>query len=73
VRFFLPRDQDAESTIQTDLFALGSTLYEITTGQQPCCELEDREVEERFREGIFPRVNEVVEEDIMRRCWSGTV
>jgi serine/threonine protein kinase len=56
VRFFLPRNQDAESTIRTDLFALGSTLYEIMTGEQPYCDLADEAVEERFRHGVFPDV-----------------
>jgi hypothetical protein len=43
------------------------------TGEQPYRELEDGEVEERFRQGIFPRVNEIVGGDIMRRCWEGRV
>jgi serine/threonine protein kinase len=69
----MPRGQDAESTIQTDLFALGSTLYEIMTSELPYRELEDGEVEERFRQGIFPRVDYVVGGDIMMRCWEGRV
>jgi serine/threonine protein kinase len=73
VRFFMPRGQDDHPTVQTDLFALGSTLYEIMTGEQPYRELEDGEVEERLRQGIFPRVKEVVGGDVMRWCWSGTV
>jgi serine/threonine protein kinase len=27
---FLPRDEDAPNTVQSDIFALGSTIYEIT-------------------------------------------
>lgn len=48
VRFFLPRDIKSDSTVQTDIFAFGSTLYEIMTGTRPYHDLADEEVEEPF-------------------------
>ncbi|KAJ5720063.1 hypothetical protein N7493_006941 [Penicillium malachiteum] len=35
----LPRDYEAPNTISSDLFALGSTLYELVTGHVPYEEL----------------------------------
>lgn len=71
VRFFRPRDQDSESTVQTDLFALGSTLYEIMTDKQPYYDLDDEEVEERFRQGLFPSVSTIPSGKVITQCWEG--
>ncbi|KAJ5697171.1 hypothetical protein N7488_010855 [Penicillium malachiteum] len=32
---FLPRDEKSPNTVQSDLFALGSTIYEILEGKRP--------------------------------------
>jgi hypothetical protein len=60
VRFCMPRDPEDDSTVQTDLFALGSTLYEIVTGTQPYCDPEDKAVEAKFKRGDFPSVDSLV-------------
>jgi serine/threonine protein kinase len=73
VRFFLPRDPDSESTVQTDLFALGSTLYEIMTGEEPYCNLADEVVERRFQQGLFPSVAMIPSGEIITQCWEGKV
>lgn len=49
----MPRDPEDDSTVQTDLFALGSTLCEIMTGTQPYYDLEDDVVEAKFNKGTF--------------------
>jgi serine/threonine protein kinase len=72
-RFFMPRGQDGDSTVETDLFALGSTLHEIMTGEQPYCDLQDGEVEERFQQGLFPEVTTITVGDIIRQCWEGKI
>ncbi|KAI5356672.1 putative receptor-like protein kinase SRF [Septoria linicola] len=53
-RYCLPRSIDDPSTVQTDLFALGSLLYEIVTSEKPYKQYKDEEVEELFKQGHFP-------------------
>ncbi|TPX14918.1 uncharacterized protein E0L32_005027 [Thyridium curvatum] len=70
-RFFLPRNrQEDQSSVLTDLFALGSTIYEIMTTQQPYEDLDEEEVEARYIHGDFPGVEGVVCGDIINKCWT---
>jgi hypothetical protein len=71
IRFCLPRSWEAPSTIITDLFALGSTIYEIMTGKQPYAELTDADVESNFRTGTFPSVDSIVCGELITQCWEG--
>jgi hypothetical protein len=50
VRSFLPRETTSPPTVTTDLFALGSAIYEIMTGYKPYEHFENKEVEERYLE-----------------------
>jgi serine/threonine protein kinase len=71
---FMPRSADAPSTIRTDLFALGSTLFEILRcGRAPYFDRGSQEVGELFRDGVFPDVEECGRPwgDVILRCWSG--
>ena len=70
-RFFLPRCRttDMPCGVDTDLFALGSSFYQIITGRQPYAELSDKEVEKRFACGDFPSVSGIPFGDTIRRCW----
>lgn len=72
-RFFLPRALDAESTVQTDIFAFGSTLYEIMTGTEPYHDLADETVKELFQQGHFPSLEMIPCGEVIRRCWQGTL
>jgi serine/threonine protein kinase len=47
-RFFLPRPLKDPPSVRSDLFALGSTIYEIMTSRQPYEDLADDEVEARY-------------------------
>lgn len=70
---FLPRDEDAPNTVLSDLFALGSTLYEIFVGRKPYEGVGDGEVQRLFGERVFPTLEEEVEDERWRRviwkCW----
>ncbi|ODM20954.1 hypothetical protein SI65_04007 [Aspergillus cristatus] len=69
---FLPRDEDAPNTVLSDLFALGSTIYEIFLGKKPYEGMEDEEVQRLFSETIFPVLDGVGDqqwENVIRKCW----
>ncbi|OBT40931.1 hypothetical protein VE00_09565 [Pseudogymnoascus sp. WSF 3629] len=69
MRFFMPRDMREPSTAKTELFALGSTIYEIMTGKEPYLELKDDEVTALFMEKKFPPVDQLPCGDVMMKCW----
>lgn len=73
IRFFMPRSVDSDSNVQTDLFALGSTLFEIFTGTQPYYDLTDDMVEELFQKGQFPNLDLVPCGHVIKGCWEGTI
>lgn len=72
-RFCLSRPWEAPSTIVTDVFALGSTIYEIMTGTQPYAEHTDEEVEALFKKGEFPEVDSIPCGELIKRCWHSQV
>lgn len=62
---------DDKST-QVDLFALGSTLYEIWTGKPPYHGLSDVEITNLFKQSDFPRTQSLGPiGDVIRGCWQG--
>lgn len=73
-------DTDAvECSIRADLFALGSTLYEIFSGGwAPYWDLRDGEVRALFAERVWPDLEEGLEveegtvwKEVILRCWEG--
>lgn len=55
---------------RTELFALGSALFEIWTGRAPLCDLTESEKLEEFRAGNFPVVDCPLQ-SIIHSCWRG--
>lgn len=51
---FLPRDDTLPNTIESDLFALGSTIYEIFCEMRPYEGKEDDEIHDLFKKSVFP-------------------
>ena len=68
-RYFLPRPREEMSTVMTELFALGSLVYEIMAGKQPYVELEDEEVTDLYTRKRFPPVDHLPCGDIIMKCW----
>jgi hypothetical protein len=60
---------DDKST-QVDLFALGSTLYEIWTSKPPFHGLSDVEITTLFKQSEFPETQSMgLIGDVIRGCW----
>jgi serine/threonine protein kinase len=70
-RFYLPRSRKDEMpcSVITDLFALGSSIYQIMTRRQPYEDLNDDEVEVRYSRKDFPSIGGIPYGNIIRRCW----
>ncbi|PMB71432.1 Aurora kinase A [Beauveria bassiana] len=54
-----------------DLFALGSVLYFIMTGNGPYIDLTDIEVERRFQAAEFPETSSIPYGSVIDGCWHG--
>lgn len=57
----------------TDLFALGSTLYEIFHGTSPYEETPSDEVQKLFMQKEFPNVSGTLCGQIIKQCWLSQV
>lgn len=68
-RFYLPRHWREQPTVATDLFALGSTLYQIFQGASPYEEIPSDEVERLFTEREFPDISRIPCGQIIKQCW----
>lgn len=70
VGYYLPRPEDADASVVTDLFALGSSLYELETNMRPYHDLDDDEVEDLFAQGDFPSTEELMFGNEILSCWN---
>ncbi|QDS74332.1 hypothetical protein FKW77_004434 [Venturia effusa] len=72
-KFYLPRSLN-HSDEQSDIFALGTSIYEIMTGHEPFPELDEHkdgeEIERRYRNKEFPGVRGIVGGSIINKCWN---
>lgn len=66
---YMPRDHAQDNTVESDLFALGSTLYELVTGQEPYEGQSSESIENLFSEGVFPIVDGLPLGDLIMGCW----
>lgn len=72
VRYAMPDPQwkpRQPAKVEEDLFALGSTIYYIVTGKAPFEELPDDQVTERFLNGTFPDLTNLLCEEVIILCW----
>ena len=54
----------------SDIFTIGSLIYEIITGRPPYDELEEDEVEKRFKRAEFPSTANLDLGKVIRGCWA---
>ncbi|KAG6354099.1 hypothetical protein INS49_005070 [Diaporthe citri] len=73
-RYLCPREDEFAADFTTDIFALGSTVYFIMTGEEPFSDIVSgdpgwhEEVKSRFARGIFPQESSVCN-GILQKCW----
>jgi serine/threonine protein kinase len=65
---FLPRDDESPNTVQSDLFASGSTIYEILVGRKPYDGVDDEEAQRLYSNREFPTL-----EDIESTHWRNAI
>ncbi|PGH12327.1 serine/threonine protein kinase [Polytolypa hystricis UAMH7299] len=69
-RYHLPRDYSQTPSRRDDIFALGSTFYEIFTGSPPYGDIASDEVAQRYEAHMFPQdVNMLACGNIILGCW----
>lgn len=68
---FMPRDPSEDNTILTDLFALGSALYELEHGSSPFAEVDEEMITGYFSREQFPALSHLRLGDIIARLWRG--
>ena len=69
-RHSLPKNHMAPNTIQSDLFALGCTFYEIMKGKKPYAEVHEHDVLELYQQKLFPEVDGLCCGDVIMDCWN---
>ncbi|CAK7214943.1 hypothetical protein SCUCBS95973_002308 [Sporothrix curviconia] len=71
--FYLPaawREKDALGcSVATDIFGLGSCIFQIVPGKQPYDDMEDGDIETKFTNQEFPSLDGVLCADVVSRCW----
>lgn len=60
---------DGAPSIACELFALGSTIYEIWTTRQPLEELSNKEVENRYKSHRFADLTNLPVATVIHKCW----
>lgn len=63
-----PNMPSTKPSIQSEMFALGSTLYEVETTQRPYHDKSDKDIEELFRAGDYPDTSALMLGEVIRKC-----
>ncbi|KAF1958341.1 hypothetical protein CC80DRAFT_524489 [Byssothecium circinans] len=64
-----PTMPSTRPSIQSEMFALGSTLYEVETAQRPYHDKSDKDIKELFRTGDFPDTSALMLGEVISKCW----
>lgn len=65
-------DSTYPTTVHTELFGLGSIIYEIWTGSMPYQDISDEDVNDHFQKSQFPDVEHLPPASVIRKCWRGS-
>lgn len=72
---FMPRHNKEFADVNTDIFALGSTIYHIITGHRPFPQYDTIDDEAKFvelyRKGHFPPLDAGLGGEVAQSCWGG--
>ena len=63
-------DQGIAINVQTEIFAVGSVLYEMVTGHPPYIALSAAEIEKQYRLGKFPSTTSYSLGQVISNCWN---
>ena len=69
VRYYLPRSTRLPPSTGADIFALGSTVYEIMTGSIPYKDFSSDQVKQLYELSQFPDLSGVQLSGVIRSCW----
>ncbi|KAF1914157.1 kinase-like domain-containing protein [Ampelomyces quisqualis] len=70
----MPRSDHNYCDYRTDIFALGTALFAIMSGQLPFPDLDilyEDEIDRRFENHEFPPLTRLLGGDVVRKCWIG--
>ncbi|KAF1347693.1 kinase-like domain-containing protein [Delphinella strobiligena] len=70
---FMPRDPMDDNTVESDIFALGSALYELEAGTVPFVDKDDEAISACFQAGQFPDVEGLYFGPVIAACWRGSL
>ncbi|QDS77083.1 hypothetical protein FKW77_007387 [Venturia effusa] len=70
-RYEIQTMQPFEVARRSDIFAIGSLIYEIIEGRPPYDELEEDEVVKRFQQAKFPSTAHMILGEVIKGCWAG--
>lgn len=65
-----PKFPITQPSIQSELFAVGSMLYEMETTFEPYHDKNDGELEDLFEGDQFPDTSDLVLGEVIRKCWA---
>lgn len=58
-------------SMSTEVFAIGSLIFEIATGKAPYAELDNAQVEETIAKREFPPTDDILCGSVVTGCWEG--